>query len=1173
MPAPILPPDRAVSRRRWLAGVLMATVLVSAGAAEPAPAFPPGSTPHFRHLGPDDGLASSYVYGVVQDQAGYIWIATDNGLQRYDGYRFKGYVHDSRVANSLAENVITGLAFAQDGSLWVGTQDAGLDRLAPDSGTFTHYTHDPENADSLGDDQVSALLRDQRGHLWIGTNAGLDRLDAGATRFHHYRTGSKQPNGERILAVYEDDDGRIWVGSDHGVFWYDAAHDALVRFTPAGGPALAAARGALSSDPIQAFCRAHDGRLWIGTEHGLAALSRDGAVLAFYSAQHGGAGLASDHIRDLLEDDSGLWITTLHGGLSRLDYADGRFTSYQHDPADSASLSDDDLGHLFRDRRGLLWMGSYSGGINIYNPRTRAFGYYRARPGRADGLAANLVWSVYKAPSGDLWVGSVGGLTRLDRARREYRQYDLHDQPSYARDDKVVNAIQTDADGNLWVGTDYGVSRYLPARDGFEFHKLVEQHGDPYQTSVTVLFTDAAHRMWIGAQKGLMQFDPRSGRVLRRFLPDPVHPDSLPNGLVTALCQTTDGALWVGTAAGLGKLDTEQGKFLVYTEGNDPARSIASNSILSCLGTPDGHLWVGTDNGLDDMDPKSGAVHHYGLAEGLPDITIFGLARDAHGDIWFSTSKGITRLSKTTGLLRSYGPADGLQKGGFDSGAAFAAADGELFFGGEQGLNSFYPDRLPPDPLAPAVAVTRFSALGKPVAVPADGMPRIAYRQNILTFDFTAFDYADPGANRFRYLLDGFDDEPHVILGERSITYTNLDPGRYELRVEASNDGVNWSTAPARLAFQVLPPPWRSWWAYTLYVLALLTGGIAVFAVFGRSVQRRQIYLEERNRRRWAEALHQLIQAVTVLEDETAIASCLLDSLVKFIEYDRSLFYVERDNGLILIGCRGGDAVEQLYHERWPSAHVDIALRLRHEREPRLLTPEEAATLEPAGQAPRHYLSVPLLSGNSAFRLLLVGRASKTIQPQGLDIAAAMAKQVSVALDKARLIKDLENLATTDGLTRLYNRRTFLQRAESEFERSRRYQRPLSVLMLDVDHFKNVNDGYGHETGDRVLRVLADACRKSLRQQDVIGRYGGEEFVAFLPETPAETALEVAERLRESVAALGVASPTGVVKVTVSIGLATASRTTAAVAQLINDADQAMYEAKQQGRNRVVVSG
>ena len=1172
MPASNPPPDRAaLRRRRWLLGGLLASLLAPLAAA-PQPSFPPGSTPHFRHLGSDEGLASNYVHAMAQDQAGYMWFATDSGLQRYDGYRFVGYVHDSKVPTSVAENILSALAFAPDGSLWVATQNTGLDRFDPDTGSFMHYTHDPEDPASLADDRLYSLLLDHHGRLWVGTEHGLDRRDAKGG-FHHYAIRSTQPNGERILSLYEDNDGRIWVGSDHGVFWYDAAHDTLARFVPASGPALTAARGTLTGDPVQAFCRARDGRLWIGTEHGLAVLSREGAVLSFYTAQHDGNGLDGDHIRDLLEDEGGLWISTLHGGLSRLDYADGRFTTYHHDATDAASLSDDDLRHLYRDRTGLLWIGTYNGGLNIYNPRTRAFGYYRAHPGRQDGLAADLVWSIYKSPAGDLWVGSLGGLTRLDPARRRYRQYDLHDRPSFAQDDRVVNAILPDSRGRLWIGTDYGVSRYLPERDAFEFHRLVEEHGDPYQTSVTVMFQDAAGHMWIGAQKGLMQFDPDSGHVLRRFLPDPARADALPSDLVTALCQTTDGALWVGTAAGLGRLDVEHGSFLAYTEGTDPRRSIGGNSILSCLATPDGHLWVGTDNGLDDLDPASGVVRHYGLAQGLPDASIFSILRDGRDDLWFATAKGITRLTPGSGALRSYGAADGLQKGSFNSGAAFAAADGEMFFGGERGLNSFYPERLPQDALAPTVAITRFTALGKPVETAAgDAVPRLHYRQNILAFDFTAFDYANPAANRFRYALQGFDDEPHVIAGERSITYTNLDPGDYALTVAASNDGVHWSAQPARLAFSVLPPPWRSWEAYAGYALGALLLALSSFYLFGRSVRRRQAYLEERNRRRWAEALHQLIQAVTVLEDEQAIAACLLDSLVKFIEYDRSLFYVERDNGLILIGCRGGDAVEQLYHERWPAAHAEIALRLRHEREPRLLTPEEAASLEPAGRAPRHYLAVPLLSGNSAYRLLLVGRASKTIQPQGLDIAAAMAKQVSVALDKARLIKDLENLATTDGLTRLYNRRTFLQRAESEFERSRRYQRPLSVLMLDVDHFKNVNDTYGHETGDRVLRVLADASRKSLRQQDVIGRYGGEEFVAFLPETPSEVALEVAERLRQSVAALGVGSANGVVKVTASIGVATAGRGTAAVAQLINAADQALYEAKQQGRNRVVVS-
>jgi diguanylate cyclase (GGDEF)-like protein len=523
-------------------------------------------------------------------------------------------------------------------------------------------------------------------------------------------------------------------------------------------------------------------------------------------------------------------------------------------------------------------------------------------------------------------------------------------------------------------------------------------------------------------------------------------------------------------------------------------------------------------------------------------------------------------------VLRHYSEPDGLQRGEFNDGAAYAAADGELFFGGSNGLNSFYPKALEREARAPDAAITGFTVLGKPHALD-DATPQLRYRDNILGFEFAAFDYAQPAHNRFRYMLEGFDQDWRTTSsGEHGATYTNLDPGRYVLRVKGSGDGQHWSEHEATLAIQVLPPPWRSWWAYLGYVLGILVLGIGSFMLFARSLRRRQAYVEERNRRRWAEALHQLIQSVTALEDEGAIAGVLLDTLMSFIEYDRALFYVERPGGLTLISSRGGDAAEHVYHEHWPTAHMGVADGLRKGEAPRLLTLAEAASLEPPGQPPRHYLCVPLVSATSPYRLLLVGRESKTIQTQGLDIAAAMAKQVSVALDRALLIKDLEKLATTDSLTRLHIRRSLLDRAHQEFERSRRYQRPLAVLMLDVDHFKRINDSYGHETGDRVLRVLADACRAGLRQQDVIGRYGGEEFVAVLPETSAAVAQDTAERLRRAVEGLAVNSPQGPVKVTISIGVATLNSGTNSISALINAADRALYEAKQKGRNRVVVS-
>jgi len=1160
--------------RRWLAFVclLAAPGVATVFAAQSFP-DPPGSTPHFRHLSDDEGLASTSVYAVVQDPAGYMWIATDSGLQRYDGYRFITYNHDPRNPASLAENVVTALAFAPDGSLWLGTQDAGLDRLAPGATAFAHHQHNPEEAGSLSSDRVFALHFDRQGRLWIATNQGLDRMDAQGTGFHHYATRSTQPNGERILSLYEDANGRVWVGSDHGVFYYDAKQDALARFLPTGGTDTA--RKVLTDAPVNAFCRSHDGGLWIATEHGLAVLSPHAAILSFYTAHPGNPDeLQSDHVRAIMEAaGGGMWIVALHGGLSRLDESTGRFTSYHRDPTDPTSLSDDDLRALYRDRTGLLWISSYNGGVNIYNPRARAFGYYRAHPGNNDGLAGDIVWGAYKDRSGDLWVASLRGLTRLDPERRRYTQYDLKDRPASAADDRVVNALLGDEQGTLWVGTDYGLSRYLPAQDNFRFYALVGAHGDPYETSVNVLFEDRSHRLWAGTQNGLVLFDRQSGTVQKRFLPDAQRADSLPNGLVTAICQTGDGDLWAGTSQGLARFDGEHDRFRIYSEEMNPRYSLGSAGILSCLEDHDGSLWIGTDNGLDRLDTASGLVRHYRTEDGLPDNNVLAMLQDPRGELWIATGKGIARFSPTNGAFRSYGTADGLQKGSFNQGAAYAAADGEFFFGGEHGLSSFYPGALPAANRAPDVAITRFTVLGQTVPLPVDGAATvIRYRQNILTFDFAAFDYSAPTANRFRYTLEGFDDAWHVAGGGNGVTYTNLDPGRYLLRVLASNDGINWSSREAQLTLRVLPPPWRSPWAYLGYALTLLIGGALVLYFFGRSIQRRQAFAEERNRRRWAEALHQLIQSVTALEDETAIASCLLDSMQNFIEHDRALFYVERGEGLQLIGCRGGDAVEQIYHEKWPKMHADLVERLRHESVPRLLSTEEAASLESGGRLPRHYLAVPLVSGGSGFRLLLVGRSSKTIQSQGVDIAAAMAKQVSVALDKARLIKDLENLATTDGLTRLYNRRTFLQRAESEFERSRRYQRPLSVLMLDVDHFKTVNDSYGHEVGDRVLRVLADEFRKSLRQQDVLGRYGGEEFVAFLPETSSAVALDVAERLRKSVENLRVPVERDSIRVTLSIGIATVRDRDRDISALIIFADQALYEAKQQGRNRVVVA-
>ncbi|HET7651290.1 MAG TPA: diguanylate cyclase, partial [Gammaproteobacteria bacterium] len=656
----------------------------------------------------------------------------------------------------------------------------------------------------------------------------------------------------------------------------------------------------------------------------------------------------------------------------------------------------------------------------------------------------------------------------------------------------------------------------------------------------------------------------------------PKRSDSLPDDGVVAICQTSDGSLWLGTSNGLARFDGNHDVFKVYKKDTANAHSLSYNDIQSCSPGAAGQLWVGTASGLDLLDMANGNVTRYSTRSGLPNDTIYAILHDKSANLWISTDDGLSRFDPHDGSFRNFGTVDGLQSAEFNGGAAYRAADGELFFGGINGFNAFYPERIHRNRNVPHVAITAFTHGDRKDALLTGQGPvtrvSVRYSENVLTFALAAFDYAAPNRNQFSYRLDGFDQGWHALRGQHLFTYTNLDPGEYELRIRGSNSDGVWSKQETTLAINVLPPPWRTWWAYALYAALLFVFIVIGLKLFARSVKREQALANEHQKRLWAETLHNLIHSVMTMRDERTIAEQLIDALINFVHYDRALFYMEDNEGYRLLASRGVGQGELDRLERWPAEHSRILLQLRQGRKPQLLAPEYAATLDGEVQPVRRYLAVPLPSSSGGFRLLLAGHADLAIEQQGMDIAAAMAKQISVALDNAQLIHELENLATTDSLTRLHNRRHFLERAEAEFERSRRYQRPLSIFLLDADHFKQINDSYGHETGDQVLRLLASICRQNLRQLDVIGRYGGEEFVVFLPETSMAKAMEVAERLRAGVEEISLDGPGGTIKVTVSIGVATATSQTDSIAALINDADRALYEAKRGGRNRVVLS-
>lgn len=1155
----------------------LACLSLAVRAADMVP-LPAGSSLRFRHITLEDGLAQSTVQAIAQDRQGFMWFGTEDGLQRYDGYDFLTFHHDPERPDSLADDDVIALAVGQHNELWVGTSEQGLDMLEPGAGRFVHYQHDPSNPASLTSNNVFALLIDTHGYVWAGTANGLDRMDGITGSFRHYRIAGSGRAINIIFALHEDKRGRIWVGTARGLYYYDPAKDKLDRFTPTAGVSLADAVHLLTKASVNAFAESANGQQWVATEDGLVKLSAKYEVLALYKHHEGTPdSLPSSRVRALVEDSGGyIWIGTHGGGVTRLDPNSGRFINYEHDATDPQSLGGNLIDTLYRDQTGLIWIGTEAAGISIYNPQTREFGYYRHRQGDPNSLASNMVWSLYKDPRGFVWVATDQGLTRIDPARTRYRQYQMMDRPKRQEDDSAVYTVYGDHEGKVWTGTDYGIYEYQPVTDRFRHYHLIGRKADRIGDLVNVMFEDAEHRFWIGTANGLVEFDRATHKTVRRLVHDPKRPDSLPDDSVVAICQTGDGSIWVGTSNGLARFDGVHDAFKIYKKNSANVHSLSYNDIQSCSPGSAGQLWVGTASGLDLLETANGSVTRYSTRDGLPNDTIYAILHDRSGNLWISTDDGLSRFDPRDISFRNFGTVDGLQSAEFNGGAAYRASDGELFFGGINGFNAFYPERIHRNKNVPRVAITSFTHGNRKDPLLTEQGPvtnvSVPYSDNVLTFALAAFDYAAPTRNQFNYRLDGFDQNWHALHGQHLFTYTNLDPGEYALRIRGSNSDGVWSDQEATLAIDVLPPPWRTWWAYALYAALLFVFVVIGLKVFARSVKREQALANEHQKRLWAETLHNLIHSVMTMRDERAIAEQLIDALVNFVQYDRALFYMEDNDGYRLLASRGIAQEELDRLERWPLEHSRIMLALRQGRKPQLLDPAYAATLDGEEEPRRRYLAVPLPSASGGFRLLLAGHAGLAIEQQGMDIASAMAKQISVALDNAQLIHELENLATTDSLTRLHNRRHFLERAEAEFERSRRYQRPLSVFLLDADHFKQVNDTYGHETGDQVLRLLASICRQNLRQLDVIGRYGGEEFVVFLPETSMAKAMEVAERLRAGVEEINLDGPDGAIKVTVSIGVATATSQTDSIAALINDADRALYEAKRGGRNKVVLS-
>jgi signal transduction histidine kinase/ligand-binding sensor domain-containing protein/CheY-like chemotaxis protein/HPt (histidine-containing phosphotransfer) domain-containing protein len=823
---------------------------VPAHAAVPTPAVRPL---YFEHLTMRDGLSQSTVEGILQDSQGYLWLATESGLDRYDGNTVRVYHRERGNDHALAEDYIWTIAEDAHADLWLATIGGGVARWERGSDQFQLYRHDEQRPDSLASDAVRTLLIEADGRVWAGTlDRGLDLLDPRTGRARHFRHRDGDPTSlpaDAVFALYRDHLGRIWVGSDGGLSRYDPQSGGFVNYD------RAADGTGLSDAQVRVISEDHTGALWIGTLHG--GLDRldpaSGRITQFRHDAANPRSLSHDQVTAILEDDAQrLWIGT-RDGLNLFDRSSESFVRYGNDPGDPQSLRDNNVMALHQDRGGVLWVGTRDGGVSHWNPNSWQFGHYRSAAFRD-----TEVTSFADDGAGRVWVGTTGaGLVEIDARTGAERHYGTQSSPARLSEDRVM-ALLYDA-GMLWVGTMSGGLDEVDLAKG-SVRVWRNSTADPHSLpadGVMSLYRDRSGLIWVGTfGGGVASIEPGSGE-LTRYPYGAEGANALSDGHASAIAEDTRGNLWIGTVGGgLNLLERASGRFYHYRRNDRDPTSLSDDAVFALHVDSRGEVWVGTaSGGVDHVVGSSAApqaVHFENLAALLPSRVAYGIESDGTGGLWVSTANGLVRLDPRTRAVKVFHEWHGLQGEDFNVNAHYRDRDGNLFFGGNDGFNAFAPAAIDFHAPPPKVVLTGVERLNRPVpeeALPGVGRPlALAYADKLVTFEFAALDFSSPANNRYQYRLDGFDNGWLDAGLLHRATYTNLDAGDYVLRVRGANaDGV-WSTDELRVPLHVAPGPWNTRTARALYVaVALLLLGYLWRRLYERRVRalRYNRHLEE----------------------------------------------------------------------------------------------------------------------------------------------------------------------------------------------------------------------------------------------------------------------------------------------------------------------------------------
>jgi signal transduction histidine kinase/ligand-binding sensor domain-containing protein/DNA-binding response OmpR family regulator len=795
----------------------------------------------FKHLNVSNGLSNNNVQSVIQDNEGFMWFGTSDGLNKYDGYNCKVYKHSPQSANSLAGSEIIKLYEDNHRNLWVGTV-SGLCRYQKDKDYFVRYPQP-------GNYAITDIKEDSKKNLYVSSGSNIYQYNNIKNSFDLYFSLN---NHEEIQSMYIDEEGTFWTATYRGVYYIN-------KYT--GWSELR-----LKATGVSDIVENDRYSMWIATKgDGLYLYNRQDRGITKYRHDSSKANsLINNYILSLFKDTRNrLWVSAENGGISILEKGKADFINYAKNDADPESLSFNWVQCFYEDKKHDMWLGVYKTGVDLITERN--FQWFRQNSFSNNSVSNNNITFFCDDGNKNIWIGTNGGgLNKYNTSTQKFTRYTAGTAKTDGISSNIVLDILKDSKQFLWIGYGSGgLDRYDEHKGKFVHYRYDSLHPTESLLSDNVLslYEDKKENLWVGTSAGLNLYDKKTNK----FIDYSLSSNRLANN-ITVMLEDKDDNFFLGSLNGLHLLDRNTKKYFTWTHDDNKSGSISNNRINTLFQDHRKRIWIGTAEGLNLFDLQKNQFVAYYHKDGLPSDVIYSILEDNEGYLWLSTGNGLCKFNPELKTVSNFSENDGLQGSEFRERAALKLQNGKMLFGGNNGFNLFDPIAIKSNNFVPPVVITNMEVFSTSVRR-GDANPAIlrdisqtkeivlSYKQSVFSFDFVALDFTAPEKNQYAYKLEGFDKDWIPAGNQLRATYTNIDPGEYVFRVRASrvkaanNKGI-WRETETSVKIIITPPFWKTWWFNILVAAAIVAIALAIYKQRIRIINERNKELERQVKER-----------------------------------------------------------------------------------------------------------------------------------------------------------------------------------------------------------------------------------------------------------------------------------------------------------------------------------